>query len=169
MTDLKVIPEFDVIASTAMITITYWTETYELCDFKRHAPLTVHLLLLPALHMVKLELRCLLSETRRHIEVSLFTNLFDYKYFASLFKVSLAWAHQSPWMAGLRWLDSPTSGFCSRLQVNPALLCLSKHKQTHLIFPSYTNITSGGIFHDHRGKSSHYPVKSVKTYLSCQP
>lgn len=40
--------------------------------------------------MVKLELRCLLSETQRHIEVSLFTNLFDYKYFASLFKVSLA-------------------------------------------------------------------------------
>lgn len=151
MTDLKVIPESDVIASTAMITITYWTETYELCDFKRHAPLTVHLLLLPALHMVKLELRCLLSETRRHIEVS------------------LAWAHQSHWMAGLRWLDSPISGFCSRLQVNLALLCLSKHKQTHLIFPSYTNITSGGIFHDHRGKSSHYPVKSVKTYLSCQP
>ena len=68
-------------------------------------------LLLTAFQVVKVEFSCLLSLTLCHIEVYLFTILFAYKYLASLFIVSLASTHQSPWTAGRCWPASPAPWF----------------------------------------------------------
>lgn len=123
----------------------------ELCYYDVALNVTVCMLLLTDFHMVKVvcwgRLVC-------HAQVYLFPILFDYKYFASLFIVSLASAHRSLWTAGpvFGWL-SPVPGFWFLGRHYPALFCFSKHKQTRLIFPSYKKFPTSGVFGDHQGKS----------------
>lgn len=69
---------------------------------------------------------------------------------------------------GLLWLFG-CFFFSVEAANQPALLCLSKPKQTRLIFPSYTNSPRPGNIRRSWGQIlCHYPgEKSLKTCLSC--